>query len=103
MQIALRTNREIPDIGFWPLITVVRISSNVTYHPAALQANCHTCGMESFSRISTGVWCTESPIAMMLLFCSIAYPGVSITIFSQTDVVVPDSGCALSMCRAFPY
>ena len=86
-------------IGFCLLITVVRISYNVTYHPGCTTGQGHTCGIESFSRMSTGVWCTDSPIAMMLLFCSIAYPGVSITIFSQTVVVLQTSGCALSMCR----
>ena len=33
-----------------------------------------TSGMASFSLISTGVLCIVSPIAMILLFFSIAYP-----------------------------
>ena len=34
-----------------------------------------TSAMDSCSRICTGVWCTVSPIAMMLDFFSMAYPG----------------------------
>ena len=81
----IETHRSVADIDLPFMITRVRISPKVTYHPAAQPVASPTCGMDSFSRISTGVWCTDSPIAMMLLFCSIAYPEGSVTRVSQTN------------------
>ena len=57
-----------------PLPRNALVSPGQPRSKAAARSWPRTSGIDSFSRMSTGVWCTDRPMAMMLLFCSIAYP-----------------------------